>query len=280
VARDQLLAAGITRDMITHRIALGMLIPVYDGVYLFGFGPRSPLADQAAAVLACRPRAFLSHVTATGLWDLPARDGHEIHVTVVARSRKSFANVKVHSISHLPRAELRRIDGLPVASPSLTILDIAGNGDADELLECLHEARVQRLVRDRELRGTLAAHPNRRGAKALRRLLDREGGVRITRSKAERRTLSVLRAHGLSPDASNVHVGPYTLDFFFRSERVAVEYDSRQFHDNERRFVGDRRKIAYLAGQGILTFPLTAHDLRAGAKRAMADLKATLDSRR
>jgi very-short-patch-repair endonuclease len=266
--------------MIEHRIARGMLIPVYDGVYLLGYGPRSPLARLAAAVLASRPRAMLTHATAGGLWSLPASESAEIHVTTVGRSRNSFADVKVHSISHVPRTELRRIEGLPVSSPSLTILDIAANGDADELLECLHEARVRRLVKDHELDATLSAHPNRPGARALRRLLDTEGGVRITRSKAERRTLKVLRAHGLDPDASNVPVGPYTLDFYFRIERVAVEYDSRQFHDNDRRFVGDRRKIAYLAGRGILTFPLTAHDLGGGAARAMADLKATLERRR
>ena len=223
---------------------------------------------------------MLTHATAGGLWSLPVSESTAIHVTVLARRRSSFADVKVHSISQLRRAEVRRVAGLPVSSPALTILDIAGGGDGDELLACLHEARVPRLVKDQELHAILSAHPNRAGARALRQLLDTEGGVRITRSKAERRTLKVLRAHGLDPDASNVPVGPYTLDFYFRAERVAVEYDSRQFHDNDRRFVGDRRRIAYLAGRGILTFPLTAHDLGGGAAQAMADLKAALESRR
>ncbi len=280
VAHDQLLAAGITRSMIEERIAFGMLIPVYDGVYPFGYGPRSRLAGQAAAILACRPRALLSHPTATRLWRLPATACDEIHVTVVGRTRHSFADVTVHSISHLPDAELRRIRGLPVSSPSLTVLDVAGDGDDDQLLECLHEARVQRLVTDRELRATLAAHPNRRGARALRRMLDTERGPRVTRSTAERRTLKVLRAHGLKPDASDYPVGPYRLDFYFRAERVAVEYDSQQFHDNPKRFVDDRRRMAYLAGRGILTFPLTAYDTGAGAARAMASLRATLELRR
>lgn len=266
--------------MIEERIAAGMLVRIYGGVYLFAYGPRSPRASQAAAVLACRPRALLTHHTATGLWQLPAPVSDEIHVTVVGRDRKSFADVCVHSISHLPSVELRRMDGLPVSSPSLTILDMAGVINSDELLELAHEARVQRLVTDAELRATLAAHPNRRGAKALRRLLATEGGIKLTRSKAERRTLKVLRAHGLEPDASDVPIGPYRLDFYFSAERVAVEYGSRQFHDNEKRFAGDRRKIAYLAARGIVTVPLTAHDLGAGAERAMADLRATLRSRR
>jgi very-short-patch-repair endonuclease len=267
--------------MIERRIESGRLIPVHPGIYLVGHRAVAPRAYETAAILACRPHALLSHPTATRLWKLPAADdGRVIHVTVVGRRRRSLETVNVHSIGHLAQAELRWIDGLPVTSPSMTILDVAGDGDEDELFECLHEARVHRLLTDADLNATLAAHPTRRGAKALRHLLATEGGVRITRSRAERRTLRVLRAHGLEPDASDVAVGPYTLDFFFRAERVAVEYDSRQFHDNERRFVGDRRKIAYLAARGILTVPLTGHDLGAGAEQAMADLKATLASRR
>jgi very-short-patch-repair endonuclease len=107
-----------------------------------------------------------------------------------------------------------------------------------------------------------------------------EGGIRITRSDAERRTLRVLREHGLEPDASDWPVGPYKLDFYFAAERVAVEYDSQSFHDNPRRFVSDRRRIAYLAARGIVTVPLTSHDIGAGAERAMADLRATLERRR
>ena len=266
--------------MIEERIACGMLVPVYRGVYIVGYGPRSPRSCFAAAILAARPGALLTREAAVRLWRLPGGDSSEIHITLVGRSRRDFANVKLHSISHLARGELRRIDGLPVSSPSLTILDMAGCLDRDGLMELVHESRVQRVVTDRELWTTLAAHPVRRGARALRRLLDFEGGVRITRSKAERRALKVMRANGLEPDASDLPVGPYRLDFYFEAERVAVEYDSRQFHDNDKRFVGDRRKIAYLAARGIVTVPLTAYDLGAGAERAMAKLEATLKSRR
>ena len=280
IARDQLLRAGVTRATVEHRLRAGMLIPAYCGVYLFGYGPRSPLAAAAAAVLACHPRALLSHRTAAGLRALPASRDGVIHVTVVGRKREPLPGVQVHSIGRLARAELERVRGLPVSSPALTLLDIAGLGDLDELTACLHEARVLRLVSDAALRATLAAHPNRPGARALRRLLEREGGLRITRSEAERRTVALLRKHGLLPDASDFPVGPYKLDFYFRRERVALEYDSREFHDNPHRFTHDRRRIAYLAARGILTFPLTANDLGAGAARAMADLRATLIRRR
>jgi very-short-patch-repair endonuclease len=211
---------------------------------------------------------------------MPAEPAEEIHVTVVGRKQRPPKGVRVHHLAHLPDAELRRHEGLPLTSPSLTLLDLAGVLGPDGLLACLHEARVQQRVTDSELHATLVAHPNRRGAQALRKVLASEGGVRITRSDAERRTLRVLREHGLEPDASDWPVGPYKLDFYFAAEHVAVEYDGRTFHDNPKRFVSDRRRMAYLAARGIVTFPLTSYDIGAGAERAMADLRATLVRRR
>lgn len=267
--------------MIERRLESGFLVRAHRGVYVVNGPERPALADHAAAVLACRPRALLSHRTILRLRGLPARPDRMIDVTLVGRSRRPPGpGVRVHSISHLLSAERSHHGGIPATSTALALLDLAGCGDTDELLACVHEARVQKLVNDRQLRATLAAHPQRRGARALRRLLDTEGGVKRTRSGTERRVLRLLRAHGLEPDASDHPVGPYTLDFFFVAERVAVEYDSRAFHDNPKRFVGDRRKVAFLAGRGILTFPLTDDDLTTGADRAMADLRATLERRR
>jgi very-short-patch-repair endonuclease len=280
VTRMQLLTAGLTARMIDERVRAGMLLPVHRGVYLLAYGPCSPLAHEAAAILACRPQALLSHRTAGFLHELPVERPQPIELTVVGRYRKSPQGVAVHTIQRLGPAELRRHEGIPITSPSLTLLDLAGALGRDDLEGALHEARVQRLVKDEELSATLAAHPKRRGARALAHLLDREGGIRVTRSKGERRLLKVLRAHGLEPDASDVPVGPFRLDFYYETERVAVEYDTRQFHDNDRRFVSDRRKIRYLAARGIVTMPLTAHDIGAGAARAMGDLRATLANRR
>lgn len=280
VSHGELLAAGLTPATIRHLVISGVLARVHRGVYLVGVGPSAPLAREAAALLACRPRAILGHPSSTRLHRLPIAVDDATHVIVVGRWRRGRDGVRVRTIGHLSADELRYHQGLPIASPALSLLDLAGDGDADELLECVHEARVRKLVTDRELRATLRAHPNRRGARALRCLLDTEGGVRVTRSRAERRTLKVMRRHGLEPDASDYPVGPYRLDFFFSRERVAVEYDSRQYHDNDRRFVADRRKAAYLAARGIITFPLTAQDVGAGAERAMAHLRATLRNRR
>lgn len=278
--RAELLAAGISRHEVQRRLESGFLVPAYRGVYVVNGPEWPPLADHAAAVLACRPRALLSHRTILRLRELPARDDGLIDVTTVGHTRRSPGpGVRTHSIRRLLPAERTHHEGIPATSTALALLDIAGDDD-DELLACLHEARVLRRVTDRQLRASLAAHPKRRGARALWRMLDTEGGVKRTRSQGERRLLRLMRAHGLEPDASDHRIGPYVADFYFARERVAVEYDGLAAHDNPARFVRDRRKIAYLAARGIVTVPFTAQDLATGVDRAMADLRATLETRR
>lgn len=279
VSRGQLLAAGLSRHQIQRRIDSGALIPIHPGVYLVGHTGGSPLAHESAAILACRPRALLSHRTAARLWQLPVPDGGPIEVTVVGRDRRALNGVRIYSLAALPRTELRHRQGLPLASPSLTILDLASSLDDQGLATALNEARVLRIVTEPQLRATLAAHPRRRGAGALRRLLESESGPRITRSKAERRALNVMRSHGLDPE-TNVPIGPWKVDLFFRRERLVVGFDSYRFHSTPKRFVDDRRRIADLGARGFQVLPLTWDDLRGGSAEAMRRLKATLALRR
>jgi very-short-patch-repair endonuclease len=273
------LAAGFTATVIQRRIASGGLIRVHPGVYLVGHRAVDPLAYETAALFACRPHAMLSHHTAGRLWKVPVPAGGPIHVTVVGRTRRSLPTVRVHHLKRLPDRELRRYAGLPITSPSLTILDLAGVLRQEELSEALNEARVQRLLTDADLRSTLRSHPTRSGANTLAKLLKSERGPRVLRSKAERIALQVLREHDLEPDESDYPIGPYRVDFFYRLERLVVEVDGYAFHSTRKRFVHDRRRSAYLASRGFQLFPLTWDDLHGGRANAMDLLRRTLEER-
>ena len=280
MTREQLLAAGFSSTVIGARVRSGGLIPIHPGVYLVGHRAVHPLAYETAAIFACRPRALLSTHTAWRLMALPNAAGDDVHVTVVGRNRRPLTGVRVHSLSHLAPGELRRHRGLPITSPSLTLLDLAGALAPHELVEALNEARVQRLVTNHQLLATLEAHPTRRGAKALRNLLATERGPRIVRSKAERIALRVLREHDLEPDESDHWIGPYRVDFLYEPERLVVEIDSYTFHATPKKFVDDRRRMAYLASCNFQVFPLTWDDLHAGKEAAMRRLRTTRERRR
>jgi very-short-patch-repair endonuclease len=279
VTRERLLAAGFGRNQIARLVGNGTLIPVHRGVYVVVHAS-SPLAHECAAVLACRPRAVLSHRTAGSLWQLPVDRGDAIEVTVVGRRPWGPNGIKVHHIDQLAGHELRRRQGIPIAGPSLTLLDLAGVLARSALATALNEARVQRQVTDSQLRATLAAHPKRRGAKALRALLDSERGPRITRSEAERRALELMRANGIEPDETDHRIGPYRVDFLFRSAWLIVEVDGYRYHGTRYRFVRDRRRTAALGALGYQVHPLTWDDIENRPAVAMRDLKLALEQRR
>jgi very-short-patch-repair endonuclease len=279
VTRERLLAAGFGRSQIERLVANGTLVPVHRGVYIVVHAS-SPLAYECAAVLACQPKPMLSHGTAGSLWQLPVDPGNEIEVTIVGRRPWGPDGIRPHYISELAAHEFRRHEGIPITSPSLTLLDLAGDLEPADFAAALNEARVQRLVTDGTLSATLAAHQQRRGAKALRALLDSERGPRITRSEAERRALELMRSHGIEPDDTDVPIGPYRVDFLFRRERLIVEVDGYRYHGTRYRFVRDRRRIAALGAMGYQVHPLTWDDIENRPAAAMGDLKLALEQRR
>jgi very-short-patch-repair endonuclease len=279
MSRAQLLAAGATRHQVQQRVESGALLPTHRGVYVVALARGKVRGLQAAAVLACGPGSLLGLRTAAGLWHLPVDPCELIEVITPGRDRDSLNGVRTYSITALHSSERRQRHGLPVASPSLTVLDLAGLLGREALAAVVNEARVLQLVREEELQASLVRHPKRRGARNLRRLLSQERGAGLTRSEAERRALALMRRHDLHPE-TDVSIGPWRVDFLFRSERVVVEVDGYRYHSTPKRFVDDRRRAADLAARGFVVLSLTWSDLGAESGVAIARLRQTLDRRR
>jgi hypothetical protein len=70
VTRAELLAAGMSRSEIEHRLRTGSLIAVFRGVYRVGHTAPSVDARYVAAVKACGEGALLSGLAAAWLWGL------------------------------------------------------------------------------------------------------------------------------------------------------------------------------------------------------------------
>lgn len=280
VTRRQLLAAGFTATMIGRRLRRGSLHVVFPGVYLVGHRVEAPLSRECAALLYCAPRALLGCCTSARLWELPAPDPGVIEVVVVGRHRNSRPEIRVRSLSALAPGELRRREGLPLASPALTLLDLGGVIGEDALDRALNEARVRRLVTDDELTATLSAHPTRRGRRALARLLAAEESAFATESEAERRCLRLMIAHGLKPAETQARIAGHRVDFLYRAERLVVEVDGYRYHGTHRRFLQDRRRATELIAAGFQIFPLTWRDVTVDGDAAMERLRRALERRR
>jgi hypothetical protein len=94
VARRQLLAMGLGRGAIEHRVAQRRLHPLYSGVYAVGHTRLSVRGRWMAAVLACGAGALLSHRCAGHLRGILRTASARIDVTVPGRSRPGVRALK------------------------------------------------------------------------------------------------------------------------------------------------------------------------------------------
>jgi very-short-patch-repair endonuclease len=258
----QLLEAGLTRSAIRSRVDRGFLQRRHRGVYAVGDPDISPLGAAVGALLAVGGDGVLSHRTAAVIWSIAAEsDADPIHVTVARRRIGPFDGVRIHRVQHLDPREAAFSHGLRVTSPARTLVDFAADAGNVELERALAEARVQRIVTDAKLSDALARAGRRKGAAALRALLQAEAGAALTRSEAERRMLRMLRDADLPLPETNVDVLGHQVDMVWREQRVVVEIDGFQFHNHRAAFERDRRRDRELVAAGWRVIRITWRQL-------------------
>jgi hypothetical protein len=121
IARDELLAAGVSRREIQRRVERGALIRVHRGVYRAGHTAPSREATYLAAVEACGPGSLLAGKAAAHLWgslrgkppppEVLTASERRVPVVTVRRARRTSAAAR-------PRAALSS----GAAPPPLSLL--------------------------------------------------------------------------------------------------------------------------------------------------------------
>src|SRR4051794_21144645 len=172
VSRRELLAAGVGRRAIEHRLTNGSLHHKYDGVYAVGRPELSILGERRAIVLACGDGAVLSHRSAAAAWGLRPDSSPRWEVTVPAAARREpAAPVRIRR-SDLAADEIRELDGIPTTTVARTLIDLAAVVPPHQLRRAVERAEQLELFDLRELR-RLTPRPRRRpGVPKLVELLD------------------------------------------------------------------------------------------------------------
>src|SRR5690606_16440746 len=83
----------------------------------------------------------------------------------------------------------------------------------------------------------------------------------ITRSKAERTFLALVRKAGIHPPETNAAVAGYEVDAVWRREKLIVEIDGKAFHSTSGRIAADRNRDFTLAAAGYRVTRITWHQL-------------------
>ena len=274
IARDQLLDLGYTRHAIEHRIARGRLHPQGRGVYAVGRPGLSREGRWMAAVLACGPTAALSHLTAAALWELWP-DPEVVHVTIAPHARRRHPGIRVHRRA----VEITRHRGIPVTTPAATLIDLAAVLSRESLEAAVNEADKRDLIDPPGLRDAAATAGRRRGARALRTILDRRT-FSPTDSALERRFLALVRAAALPAPRTGQTVDGFRVDFFWPDLRLVVECDGLRYHRTPAQQARDRLRDQTHAAAGTATLRFTAAQVRDERHRVTAVLTATIARRR
>src|SRR5688572_1528235 len=96
VSRGQLLGLGFHPQAIKHRVARGRLHPLWPGVYAVGSPNVSLRGMWRGALMACGPRAWLSHTTATALFGVREPDVGPIEISVPLGVVRELRGIRVH----------------------------------------------------------------------------------------------------------------------------------------------------------------------------------------
>lgn len=258
VARSQLIEAGVPGRRIDYRVSCGLLTPIYRGVY--STGPLiGHLARPFAAVLAAGPASFVSHRAAAGVLGMLPSPGEcvPVEISTTRDVRIRAAGIRIYRVSRLDADEVMLRHGLPVTKPARTLLDLGAVTERWELERALATALRNRWVELPTLQALMARHRRRPGRGRLRALLAMGGGPAFTRSEAERRFLDLVRQSGLPPPESNVVVEGLEVDFLWRTERLIVEVDGREYHTGSHAFEQDRDRDGILIAAGYRTMRVT-----------------------
>jgi very-short-patch-repair endonuclease len=229
LARTDLLDLGFSDAGIKHRVASGRLHPVAGGVYAVGRPDLSPYGRWMAAVLACGEGAVLSHRSAAELWGIGFEERGRIDVSIRCRSRLERAGVKVRSRPKLSVGSVVRRFGIPVTTPTQTLIDLATELKPLRLERAVNQADVHDLVDPETLRRSLDAYVGMPGAKTLRTMLDRHT-FRLSDSDLEIYFRPLALAAGFPLPLSKQWVLGYEVDFHFLDHGLIVETDGLRYH--------------------------------------------------
>lgn len=114
----------------------------------------------------------------------------------------------------------------------------------------LDEAEYLRLLNRPRLDAALGRNATRTGAARLRKILAaHQPGTTRTVNRLEEAFYLLCREAGLPKPEVNQPLGPYTIDFLWREQRLAVETDGGQSHDRPGQREKDATRDAWLTAR-------------------------------
>jgi very-short-patch-repair endonuclease len=231
-----------------------------------------------AAVLTCGPTAVLSHDSAASLWGILPQQRHaSIHVSIPITHRRGRLGIVIHRRTTLTWAEVGRRDGIPITTPTRTLIDISGRLPTKRLEAAVNEADKLDLIDPEALRAALGEFSGQPGAAVVRRLLDRRT-FSLTDSDLERRFLRLVRRAGLPRPETGCSVNGFKVDFHWPRIGLIVETDGLRYHRTPAQQARDRRRDQVHTAAGMTALRFTHSQVRFEAAFVVETLRNVIAS--
>jgi hypothetical protein len=275
VARRQLIALGLGRDLIRTRVESGRLIELHRGVFALGHRRISLHGEWMAATLACGPNAYLSHGSAAQLWGL--RGSRRPHEVIRRAGHRRPHGVWLHQTRSLPEEDVTIEAGIPVTSIERTLMDNAGRLDDRQLEHMIVSADRSGRLNWRELHRVIEKGNGRKGLRRLRRVaahVDPRAADAV--SPLEVDFFLLCQKAGLQLPQVNVLVEGYLVDFYWPKAKVIVETDGYTYHRDRPAFERDHESTAALSAAGYTVHRATYRMLKSNPGPFLALVASSL----
>jgi very-short-patch-repair endonuclease len=269
---------GLNDSAVALRVRNGRLHRVHLGVYSVGHTALTLTGRFVAAVLACGARASLSFFGSAAYWEFMRWEERLIEVTVVGTTARRVAGVRVHRARSLDERDVWHRGGLRVTSPARTLLDLAAVLPPAALRRAARQAQAERRVNVHQLREILTRSNGHHGVAALRAIV--ADGPTPTRSDLEDALLDLLDDAGIERPEVNP---PLRLDgrrivpdYLWRDRRIAIEADSRRWHDDPLTRRNDADKQAILEAHDYRVLRITDHQITHHPQQTLTRVRGVL----
>jgi very-short-patch-repair endonuclease len=261
VSSDQLREVGYTRQAIHHRIRAGRLHPLHRGVYAVGRAHVTDHGRWMAAVIACGKGAALSHSSAAALWRIGVEKRGLVELSLPSLSRRCRPGLQIHQRPSLRSRDVTTEYGIPVTSPTQTLIDMSLRLDKPGVERMINEADKYDLTHPPQLRDALGARAGEPGVARLRHILDRRT-FRLTKEELERRFLPLARKAGLPVPLTGQFVNEFEVDFHWPDLGLVVETDGLRYHGTPAEQARDRLRDQAHTAAGLTPLRFTHEQVR------------------
>ncbi len=278
---------GLTERQIERRILEHRWLRLHRDVYRLHGAPATWEGDLLAACWAGGFRAVASHRSAAELHQMPGRRREFVEIVCPRWRRSRQDGVVVHETKRLDPRDITVVDGIAVTTPIRTLFDLC-SVYRDGMIEIVFEHGLRRGLfteRDIDVLVRRLSRPGRAGGPTLRRLLDqRDPSRRPTESEMETLLLHALRAAGLPAPVvqHEIWIGSELIgrvDAAYPAERIAIEYDSDEFHTGRNATRRDRSRRHRLLANGWITVDVGPTELGSRAAQMCSAVAQALRDR-